>query len=101
VLKIAQERLEDGAVGAERMGSPELANRMREVAAELPEVRTREQAAALAPVLKELSDQTWDLGRRCGGHVTPELLKEALALSAKVQKGELSLEDAVKQVQKR
>jgi hypothetical protein len=68
VLQIAKDRLEDGAAGAERMGSPELANRMREVASELSEVRTREQAATLAPRLKDPSDQTWELGRRCGGH---------------------------------
>lgn len=73
VLRVAKERMEEGAAGAERMGHVQLAGRMREVAAELPQVHTPEQAAALAPRVKELSDQTWDLGRRCGGHFSPEL----------------------------
>ena len=72
VLRVAKERMEEGAVGAERMGQTQLAQEMRKVAQDLPEIHTPEQAAALAPRLKELSDQTWDLGRRCGGHLSPQ-----------------------------
>jgi hypothetical protein len=68
VLRVGKDRLEEGAAGAARMGQGELAREMRAVAQELPEVKSSEAAAALAPRLKELSDQTWDLGRRCGGH---------------------------------
>ena len=70
VLRVAKERLEEGSVGADRMGEPQLAQEMRAVAQELPQVTTPEAAAALVPRLKELCDQTWDLGRRCGGHVS-------------------------------
>lgn len=86
VLKIGKERLEEGALGAARMGQDQLAAEMREVALALPEVHTAEQAAVLAPKLKELSDQTWDLGRRCGGHLSSGLLQQARSLGAKVQK---------------
>ena len=99
VLRVAKERLEDGAVGAGRMGSPELGNRMREVSAELPQVRTSAAAAALVPRLKELCHETWDLGRRCGGHnLSPEALEQARALARDVKEGKLSMEEAVKQV---
>ena len=99
VLRLAKERLEEGAAGAEQMGEPQLAASMRQISQSLPQVKTPEAAAALAPKLKALSDQTWDLGRRCGGHnLSPEALEKAQALARKVQKGELSMEEAVKQV---
>jgi len=68
VLRVGKDRLEEGAAGAARMGRVELAREMLKVAQELPLVKTPKAAEALAPRLKELSDQTWDLGRRCGGH---------------------------------
>ena len=96
VLRVAKERLEEGAAGADRMGEPQLAQEMRAVAQELPQVTTPEAAAALAPKLKALSDQTWDLGRRCGGHnLNPELVNQARLLAAKVDKGETTKERAV------
>ena len=99
VLRVAKERMEAGAAGAAQMGQAQLAQEMRAVARELPQVTTPEAAAALAPRLKELSDQTWDLGRRCGGHnLNPAALEQARALASKVQKGELSMEEAVSQV---
>ena len=86
-------------MGAARMGEPQLAQEMRAVAQELPQVQTPEAAATLAPRVKTLSDQTWDLGRRCGGHnLSPAALEQARALASKVQKGELSMEEAVSQV---
>ena len=102
VLRVAKERLEEGAVGAARMGDAQLAQEMRQVAQELPQVTTPEAAAALAPHLKELADQTWDLGRRCGGHVSPQLMPESLtkarALARQVQEGTLTMEQAIEQV---
>ena len=68
VLKVAKARLEEGAIGAAQMGQVQLAREMRAVAQEVALVTTSEAAAALVPKLKQLSDQTWDLGRRCGGH---------------------------------
>ena len=68
VLKVAKARLEEGAGAASQLGQVQLAREMRQVAQALPEVQTAEQAAALAPRMKALADQTWDLGRRCGGH---------------------------------
>ena len=101
VLRVAKERMEEGALGAERMGQGQLAHEMRQVAQELPEVRTPKQAAALAPKLKELSDQTWDLGRRCGGHFSPQLMAKAQALGSKVAKGEVPRDQAVAELRQR
>ena len=99
VLGVAKERLEEGAAGAARMGEAKLAQEMRIVAQELPQVTTPEAAAALAPKLKALSDQTWDLGRRCGGHnLSPAALEQARGLARDVKEGKLSMEEAVKQV---
>ena len=58
VLRVAKERMEAGAVGAARMGEAQLAQEMRAVAQELPQVQTPEAAATLAPRVKTLSDQT-------------------------------------------
>lgn len=74
VLKVAKARLEEGAKAANQLGQSQLADEMRAAAQELAQVRTPAAAAALAPRLKELSDQTWDLGRRCGGHASPQVL---------------------------
>ena len=94
--------MEEGAAGAAQMGAVEIAGRMRQVAAELPAIRTPEAAATLAPRLKELSDQTWDLGRRCGGHLgpplTPENLTKARELAKQVKDGTLTMDQAIKQV---
>lgn len=95
VLQVAKERLEEGAAGAARMGRPDLARRMRDAAGELPQVRTAEQAAALAPRLKDLSNETWELGRRCGGHLSQNAIFKARALSKKVAQGEISQDQAV------
>ena len=99
VLRVAKTRLEEGAAGAAQMGQAQLAQEMRAVAQELPQVTTPEAASALVPKLKGLSDQTWDLGRRCGGHnLSPEALEQARALARDVKEGKLSMEEAVKQV---
>ena len=101
VLQIAKGRLEEGAIGAAQMGQAQLAQEMRAVAQELPQVTTPEAAAALAPKLKGLSDQTWDLGRRCGGHnLSPAALEQARALAKRVNNGEVSMEKAVKELSK-
>jgi hypothetical protein len=81
------------------MGQAQPAQELRAVAQELPEVKTSEAAAALAPKLKELSDQTWDLGRRCGGHnLSPQMLEEVRGLSRQVKEGSLTMDQAIKQV---
>ena len=99
VLRVAKERLEQGAIGAAQMGQAQLAQEMRAVAQELPQVTTPEAAAALAPKLKNLSDQTWDLGRRCGGHnLNPAALEQARALARDVKEGRLTMDQAIKQV---
>lgn len=98
VLKVAKERLEEGATAAAQLGQSQLAQEMRAVAQELPQVKTPEAAAAMAPKLKVLSDQTWDLGRRCGGHVSLEVMQRARGLARRVQEGTMTVDQALKQV---
>lgn len=99
VLRVAKERLEEGAAGAARMGQAQLAAEMREVAQALPKVHTAEEAAALAPRMKQLTDETWELGRRCGGHnLSPQQMVKARELARQVKEGTLTMDQAVKQV---
>jgi hypothetical protein len=49
VLRPSKEKPEEAAAATSQLGRQDLAQKMREVSAELPQVRTREQAAALAP----------------------------------------------------
>lgn len=95
VLRVAKERLEEGAASAEQLGKGQLAAEMREVAQELPQVHTAEQAAALAPRLKELSDETWELGRLCGQYLNPQRIEQARSLGPKVRAGEISRDQAL------
>ena len=98
VLRVAKERMEEGAVAATHLGKTDLAASMQSVAQALPEIRTPEAAAALVPRLKALCDQTWELGRLCGGHVSPAVLQQARDLAAKVKKGEVSRDQALAQL---
>jgi hypothetical protein len=77
VLRVAKERLEEGGAAAGQLGKDQLAREMRAVAQELPQVRTSSDAAALVPRLKTLCDETWELGRRCTGQLTPEEMQRA------------------------
>jgi hypothetical protein len=101
VLKIAKERLEQGATAASQLGQAQLAQEMRTVSQDLPEVHTAEQAAALVPTLKALCDQTWELGRRCGALLSPERIQQARVLGPKVRTGEISRDQAVAELRRR
>lgn len=67
VLGIGKVRLEEGAVAASRLGETQIAQAMSTAAQELPSIHTPEAASRMMPVLQKLVDQTWELGRRCGG----------------------------------
>lgn len=98
VLRTSKARLEHGARAAEHLGHHELAHRMKEIANEMPNVRDLKAAEALAARLKPLVDTAWELGRRCEGYFSPALLQKARSLGVKVQRGQISRDDAVSEL---
>ena len=66
VLKQSVGRLERAAAGARKMKAPQIAADIEMIAAKLPEVRSREAAAALLEEIEPVADRAWELGRRCG-----------------------------------
>ena len=66
VLALGKTRLEEGASTAAGMGQSQLAAEMRAVAAQLPNVRSRDDAAKVAQQLRPVTDKAWRLGRICG-----------------------------------
>ena len=66
VLALGRTRLEEGASAAEGMGQRQLATELRAVAAQLPTVRSREDAARVSQQLRPVTDKAWRLGRICG-----------------------------------
>ena len=83
VLRTSKEKLEEGADAAERVGRGELAEEMRRIAGELPDVRTQSGALALSEALEPVVEQCWELGRRCKGALSPEELERARRLIGK------------------
>jgi hypothetical protein len=77
VLKLGPERLKKAAAGARRMKAPEVAADIEAIAAKLPEVRSREDAAALLEEIEPVADRAWELGRKCG--ITTGRLQRAAA----------------------
>ncbi len=98
VLRITKERLEEGAAAAGHLGRNDLAEEMLSIAGELPEVHDAEAARRLAQELRPLAYTLWDLGARCKGSLTPEDMARARALSAQVRSGEITFQEAVRQV---
>ena len=66
VLRTSAERLEHGAMGAERMGDPDTAMAMREFKTRLASVHTPEAAREAARDLVPITQRAWSLGIRCG-----------------------------------
>lgn len=66
VLALGKTRLEEGASAAAGMGHNQLAAEMQAIAAQLPAVKTREDAARIAQQLRPVGDKAWRLGRICG-----------------------------------
>jgi hypothetical protein len=99
VLRISKQRLEDGAAAAESLGRRDVAQQMRRIAAQLPEVHSPEAAHPLAQELRDLAyNLAWDLGASCKGSFTPQALEQARLLAQQVHAGTLSVEDAIRQV---
>ena len=93
VLRQGKEYLEQGARAAESLGKTELAKEMRSIAAELPEVRTTEQARDLAQRLRPLKAQAWELGRQCD-RLMVWGTDAIIALAERVAQGEIPLQQA-------
>lgn len=73
VLRISKERLEKAAEAADVIQHPEIAAQYRDIAQEMPGVSTAEEAAALRDRLEPIVfDQSWALGQRCKGALTPQ-----------------------------
>lgn len=95
VLKTSQERLLRAAEGARRMGAQDVAAELEAFAPRLEGVSTPEEASALAEAFAPLVRRAWELGRRCKGSVPAHVVEKAKQLAERVNKGELSREDAI------
>ena len=93
VLRQGKEYLEQGARAAESLGKTELAREMRSIAADLPNVRTREQAREVAQRLRPLKAEAWELGRQCDRLVVWGT-DAIIALAERVAHGEIPLQEA-------
>ena len=98
VLRQGKEYLETGAQAARSLGRTELADDLEQIAEDLAEVHTAEEAQLMAERLRPLKADTWELGRRCKGNFSPEALEQARQLAQRVRDGEITFEQAVKQV---
>ena len=98
VLRQGKEYLEGGAKAAARLGRQDLAQQLEEIANELPDVHTPEEAGALAERLRPLETEAWTLGKRCKGAISPEAIARGKEISSKVMSGEMTLAEAVKEV---
>lgn len=66
VLRIGKEHLDKGVAAAEQLGQTDLAAKLNALAEQLPNVRSKEHAAALARQMEPLAAKAWRLGRACG-----------------------------------
>ena len=93
VLRQGKEYLEQGARAAQSLGKTELAQEMRSIAADLPNVRTPEQARHVAQRLRPLKAEAWELGRQCD-RLLVWGTDAIIALAERVAQGELPLQEA-------
>ena len=87
-----RKRIERAVRGALGMGEEGVARRMGEVFADLKDVSTPEQAAALADRLGPVADEAWELGKRCGGTGAIALAQH---LMERAQAGEITKQAAL------
>jgi hypothetical protein len=93
VLRQGKDYLERAAHAAESLGRRQLARDLRDIAGELPQVRTPEQARAVAERLRPLKSQAWLLGKQCD-HLYLVGTQAIIALAERVAEGEISLQEA-------
>ncbi len=93
VLRQGKQYLEQGARAAESLGKTDLAREMRSIAADLPNVRTAEQAKEVAQRLRPLKGEAWELGRQCD-RLLVWGTDAIIALAERVAQGEIPLKDA-------
>lgn len=99
VLRETKRRLERAAEGATIAQDMELAGKFRRIADQLPDVHDEATAGRLASELEPLLPVAWELGKRCGGgKLSPELMEKVKDLSAQLQAGKLTKEQAVAQL---
>lgn len=100
VLRLDVDRLDRAAQGAEGMGHPEIAEKIRRFKDVLPQVRDAESAQRALVDFKPLVDETWYLGQRCGLAASAPM-KYARELASKVKSGEMSYDAALKEMRAR
>lgn len=95
VLRTSKDRLDKAAQAARVAQAPAIALEIELVAERLPDVRTPDEAAALARELDPIVPQVWELGQRCGKALSPETLSRAGDLAKEIAEGRMSKEDAI------
>lgn len=98
VLRQGKEYLEGGAKAAASVGRQDLAQQLDQIASELADVHTPEEAEVMAERLRMLEPDTWELAKRCTGALSPEAIARGKEVANKVMAGEMTLADAVQEV---
>lgn len=100
VLQLDGARLDRAAQGAEGMGHPEIATKLRAFKDELGSVTDQESAQAAVASFKPTVDEAWYLGQRCG-LASNSPIRYAKALAERVKAGEMSYDAAVQEMRAR
>lgn len=96
-----RERMRRAIQGAEQMGAPETAGKLKAAFALVGQVDDEDSAQRALEAVAPLVQETWDLGKRCGGHsFAPELVQRARELAGMVESGGLSRDAAVQELRK-
>lgn len=93
ILKEGHERMGRAARGAEQFGRPDLAAKLREVQAKLPDIHDAAAAAAVRDTLDPLVDDAWQVAIQCGA-VTGAMWERAEQLARDVNAGDLTEDQA-------
>lgn len=97
VLRTSKERLDKAVLAAKVAGAPNVSQKLAIISEKLPDIKTPEDAERVAGELNDILPDAWNLGKRCKG-LTPEMLSKARELAGRVSRGEITKEDAVKEL---
>ena len=88
VLRVSKEKLEEAARAAEHLGQTEIAQEMRSIASEMPEVHDAETAGKLAERLGPVVESAWNLGRKCKGVLSNADIEKARMIAHRIHSEE-------------
>ena len=94
VLRQGKEHLEAAAKAAEELKRRDIADKLRDIAAEMPNVRDGVAAAELADRLEPLTDECWELGRGCNRPLSIADVNRAIEMAEEIKNGRRTYDSA-------